>query len=119
METPVNTAVKFLVSEPEEFYFDNGDGPFYGVIVGYSPGVMFVKARSELRYNNKKLRYLAAVARYDGESISELKGDLHLVVNLAPILIDDGVSDTSLEELVNLAKQFRGQHLIGEIWVAV
>lgn len=118
MGTPVNTAVKFLVSEPEDFYFDNGEGPFDGVIVGYSPGVVFMKARSELRYHNKKIHYLAAVARYDGESISELKTDPHIIVNLVPLLVDGDVNDASIEDLVNLAKRFRGQHLIGEIWVA-
>ncbi|MGH8548942.1 MAG: hypothetical protein ACRERU_10150 [Methylococcales bacterium] len=119
METRINTGVRFSVSEPEDFYFDNGEGPFDGVIVGYRSGVMFVKVRSKLQYHDKKLRYLAMVVRYEGESLSGLKADSHVVFNLVPLLVNDDVRDVLIEELVNLSKQFRGQHLIGEVWIAV
>ena len=118
METAVNTAVRFSVSEPEDFYFVNGEGPFDGVIVGYSLRVMFVKVRSELQHHKRQLRYLAVVARYEGESLSDNRTNSHFIVNLVPLLVDKDASDVSTEELVNLSKRFRGQHLIGEVWLA-
>lgn len=118
METLISKDVLFSVSEPENFYFDNGEGPFEGVIVGYSPGIMLVKVRSELQFQNKQLRYLAVVVRYESESLTELRFASHIVVNIAPLLIDDDVSDVSTDELVKKARQFRGQHLIGDVWLA-
>jgi hypothetical protein len=116
MQMLLNKPVRFSVSEPEEFYFDNGEGPFDGKVVGYSAGVMFVKVRSKLQYNNQQLRYLAVLVRYDGDSLSELKIAPRIVVNFAPLAINNG-GDVSTESLVNLAKKFRGQHFIGEIWL--
>jgi hypothetical protein len=118
METLINTSVRFSISEPEDFYFNNGEGPFDGVIVGYSFEVMFVKVRSVLQYNSKQLRYFAVVMRHEGESLTRLRAASHMVVNFAPLLVDDDVGDVSIDELVNQAKQFRGQHLIGDVWLA-
>ena len=111
------TPIQFSVSEPDEFYLENGDGPFEGVLVGAKSNILFLSVSSDLDFRGSGLRFLAAVPRYGGP-LPDLAGGSRVVVNLAPLKLEKKVSEVTVDELASLAGSFRSGHLIGEVWLA-
>ncbi len=115
MRISKNSPVRFYVSEPEDFFFDNGEGPFDGVFIGYSKGVAFIKVISPVMKSDRAVSYLAAVARHEGEAVTQVHPESPIIVNFVPLFANELEGDFSLNNLLDSAQQYRGPHMIGEI----
>lgn len=114
MASLIGTNLTIIVNEPEEFYFENGEGPFKGTIVSEQDELLAIKLNEALRYNKKEFLYMVASLRHENASKEDLLNKGIVFVNLIPILTEKQIDETTYW-MFDVVRRWRGGHLIGEL----
>jgi hypothetical protein len=104
------------VSEPEEFFFENGAGPFVGSVVSEQNELLAIKLAEAISYNKNKFIYIVASIRHENELIENLLVKGRLSVNLVPVFGESTEGEKSASWIFNTIKRWRGGHLIGDLY---
>ena len=108
--------VTFTVSEPEEFYLENGDGPFSAQIVEEVSGRLIIEVNAGLRYQGKYVAYLVASVRHSSDELDDLVSKEKLIVNFLPILRDQESEKIETPDILAMVSKWRQGHLVGDLY---
>jgi hypothetical protein len=78
----INTDVEFGVSEPADFYIENGPGPYRGKISKIEADSATILLTPQLFYHGSAFAKVTALPRHIGETFSELDTSKVLLANL-------------------------------------
>jgi len=103
------------VSEPEDFFFENGEGPFNGTIVSEQAELIAIKLDESLSYKKTRFTFMVASARHENTSKEDLLNKGKLFVNLVPVLNEKKNENEVGPWIFNVVRRWRGGHLIGDL----
>jgi len=117
IEENIGLEIHFTVSEPEEFFFNNGEGPFNAKIVAFSKNKHYLlEVKSDLVLEGNKLVYLIISGRYKEQPVQNIKALKKIIVNYLPVILTkEEYSKLTYDQVFEKAESWRGIHLIGSV----
>jgi hypothetical protein len=112
----IGVNLTLTVSEPEEFFFENGDGPFSGSVISEQDELIAIKLAETLFFNKKDFLYLVASARHENALIEDLLTKGKVSVNLVPVITEPIGGGQTSSWIFTIIKHWRGGHLIGDLY---
>jgi len=107
--------VEVIISEPEQFYLVNGEGPFISTIIYAKDDYLLLKLNDKLMFKDRAIMHLSGMLRHAGCSINDLFDDKEIIMNFIPILYDKENDSLSNEDLLVNASKWREGFLIGDL----
>ena len=113
----VGKTAKIVISEPEDFYFENGGDAFTATILSESSGSLILRISRRLTYQGKFVIYMVASVRHVTDSFDSFEAKKKFFANFIPVLSDEENETIDDSDILSIVSNWRRGHLVGELTI--